>query len=97
MLPIVIVMVATIVLKIELFSSRLEESVKELLKNLNIEVFSAKTEDEPSEAVKPIVRALNRELARPRESDKDRKNEDLSAKLEADPSESVKDLRKPLV
>ncbi len=36
------------------------------------------------------------ELAKPRESDKDLKNEDFSAKLEAEPSEPVKDLTKPL-
>jgi len=44
MLPIVIVIAATIVLKIELFSSRLEESVREVLRNLNIEVFSVRIE-----------------------------------------------------
>jgi len=43
------------------------------------------------------MRTLNREVANPRESDKDLKNEDFSAKLEAELRESVNVLRKLLV
>jgi len=53
--------------------------------------------DEPSEALKFMVRPLNRELAKPSESDRDLKNELRSARLEDEPIEPVKDLTKPLV
>jgi hypothetical protein len=65
-LPIVIVIVAASVLKIELFSARLEARLSELLRDLRKDVFSTKLEAGPSESVRTLVRPLVSELARPR-------------------------------
>ncbi len=65
--------------------------------DLKNEAFSAKTEDEPSEALKFMVRPLDRELARPRESVRDLKNEFFSTRLEASPSDALRDLAYPLI
>jgi hypothetical protein len=63
MLPIVIVIVAASVLKIELFSVRLEARLSELLRDLRKDVFSTKLEAGPSESVKTLARPLVSELA----------------------------------
>jgi len=52
-------------------------------RDLNSELFSAKLEAEPSEALKFRVRPLKKELTRLNESLSDLKNEDFSAILEA--------------
>jgi hypothetical protein len=63
---------------------------------LKIELFSARLETDPSEAVKLNVLPLNRELAGLREPDRDLKIEDFSTRLDAEPSEPVKALARPL-
>ncbi len=52
--------------------------LKESLRILNSEVCSEGFETDPNEALRVIVRPLKNELARPRESEKDLKNEFLS-------------------
>src|SRR5260370_39625063 len=58
-------------------------------RDLNIDVFSAKLEDEPSPAVRPTMPPFKMERAKLRDPDKDLNNEDFPAKLEAEPSELV--------
>ncbi len=66
-------------------------------RDLNRELFSAKAEAGPSEAVKLKVLPLNREPARDREPDRVLKIEDFSAKVEAKDREPDRDLARPLV
>jgi hypothetical protein len=63
---------------------------------LKIELFSARLETDPSEAVKLNILPLNRELARLREPDRDLNNELFTTRLDAEPSEPVKALARPL-
>jgi len=66
-------------------------------RDLNSEVFSAKTEDAPSEAVKPTVRPLDIELAKFNEPEKDLKNELFSARPDEEPRELLRFLARPFV
>jgi hypothetical protein len=63
---------------------------------LKIELFSARLETDPSEAVKLNVLPLNRELAGLREPDRDLNSEDFSARLEDADREPDKALTRPL-
>jgi hypothetical protein len=63
---------------------------------LKIELFSARLETDPSEAVKLNILLLNRELARPREPDRDLNSEFFTTRLATEPNEPVKPLARPL-
>jgi hypothetical protein len=54
---------------------------------------SEKLEDEPTEAVRLMVREANKELVRLSESVRDLKKELFSASTDVEPSESVRDLK----
>jgi len=68
------------------------EAAKETepVRDLKSEVFSAKLEDEPSEALKIIARPPSSELARENEPVRDLNSEDFSARLEAKVSVPVR-------
>jgi hypothetical protein len=96
MLPIVNVIEAAMVLKIELFSAKLEAIVQAPFRDLKREFFSARPEANASEALRAFARPLISEAATEREPDRDLSSELFSAKPEAKASEPVKALARPL-
>jgi hypothetical protein len=65
--------------------------------DLNHDDLSTRVEDEPSEALRFMVRPLNMELAKPSESVRDLKNELRSRRLELEPSEAPRDFARPFI
>jgi hypothetical protein len=65
--------------------------------DLNHEDLSIRLEDGPREALRFMVRPLNRELAKPSEPVRDLKNEFRSRRLELEPSEAPRDLARPFI
>lgn len=83
MLPIVIAIDAANVLKIEFFVERVEGSVREPVRDLKNDLFSAILDAKENESVKDLAIALDWEPARPIESSSDLNNELCSAMVEA--------------